>query len=120
MNDLSALYDIVDGLAVLRVHAQPGAGRSGIVGRHGDALKVKVAAPPVDGRANEAIITVLSDAFGLKPAQVSLVSGPSSRSKRYRLDGIDPVAVGRRLALLIAGSGPGAASAALNRDPRHP
>ena len=124
MNDLSALYDIVDGLVVLRVHAQPGGGRSGIVGRHGDALKVKVAAPPVDGRANEAIVTVLADAFGLKPGQVSLVSGPSSRSKRYRLEGVDPTAFGRRLALLLTGpgtrAGAGAASSALNRDPRHP
>ena len=120
MNERSALYDVVDGGVVLRVHAQPGAGRSGIVGRHGDALKVKVAAPPADGRANDAIAGVLAEAFGLKPAQLTLVSGPSSRAKRFRLDGVDAAAIDRRLHQLVAEPGHTPGAAALNRDRRHP
>src|SRR5262245_38037625 len=83
-------YDVVDGAVVLRVHAQPGAGRSAVTGRFGDALKVKVAAPPVEGRANTALLAFLAKEFGLKPADVTLVSGQSSRTKRVRLGGLDP------------------------------
>jgi uncharacterized protein (TIGR00251 family) len=75
---------------VLRVHVQPGTGRSAVVGRHGDALKVRVAAPPVEGRANEALLHLLAETLGLKGEQVALVSGESSRAKRVRLSGVDP------------------------------
>ena len=84
------LYDVVDGAVVLRVHAQPGGGRSAVTGRHGDAVKVKVAAPPVEGRANAALVELLAKELGLKPADVTLVSGGSSRTKRVRLGGLDP------------------------------
>jgi uncharacterized protein YggU (UPF0235/DUF167 family) len=63
-------------------------------GRHGDAeppvLVVRVSAPPVDGRANEAVRAALADAFGLRPSAVTLVSGASSRSKVFDLVGGDP------------------------------
>jgi len=49
-----------------------------------------VSAPPVDGRANEAVRESLADAFGLRPAAVTLVSGASSRSKVFDVDGGDP------------------------------
>ena len=87
---MSALFDVSDGAVVLHVHAQPGAGRTEVVGRHGDAVKIKVAAPPEGGRANEALAAVLADAFGLKAAQVTLVSGASNRAKRFRLADLDP------------------------------
>lgn len=73
---------------VLRVHVQPGAGRSAATGRYGDALKVRVAAPPEGGRANQATIALIASLFGLKDNQVQLVGGESSRSKRLRIDGI--------------------------------
>jgi len=94
------LFDVVDGEPVLRVHVQPGAGRAGVAGRHGDALKVKVSAPPVDGRANAAAASLLAEVLGLKPAQVVLVGGASSRSKRFRLSGIGPDELSARLAAL--------------------
>ena len=92
---------------VLRVHVQPGTGRSALVGKHGDALKVRVAAPPVDGRANEALISLLSTTLGTD-ATVELASGESSRSKRVRITGLEPDDVRRLLEDAVeAGSLPG-------------
>jgi len=78
-----------DGGVMLIVHAQPGARRTEVVGRHGDAVKIRVAAPPVDDRANEALVAFVAEMFGLRTAAVSVRSGGSSRHKRLRLDGID-------------------------------
>ncbi len=78
----------VAGGVVLQLHVQPGAARSGVVGRHGDAVKVKVAAPPVDGKANAAVVALVAEVFGVRPAQVSLVAGDTSRAKRVRVDGL--------------------------------
>jgi uncharacterized protein len=75
---------------LLSVHAQPGAGRTEVVGRHGDAVKVRVAAPPEQGRANDAIVTLLADRFGLPTTSVTLTVGATSRSKRFRLAGVEP------------------------------
>ena len=79
-----------DGTATLRVHAQPGAGRTAVAGRHGDALKVRVAAPPEGGRANTALVKYLAEVFGVKAADVNLVVGETSRSKRFRISGVEP------------------------------
>ena len=73
---------------VLRLHVQPGAGRSAVTGRYGDAVKVKVAAPPERGRANEAVIELVASLLGAKPTQVGLVSGESSRTKRVQVTGV--------------------------------
>jgi len=106
----TALYSVNDdGSVELHVHAQPGAGRTQITGRHGDSLKVRVAVPPEHGRANEALATVLAEAFGLAPKDVSIVAGEKSRTKRFRLvvDDVDAFA-GRLDDLVAAGaSGPG-------------
>src|SRR6476661_10117292 len=72
---------------VLNVHVQPGAGRTAVVGRHGTALKVRVAAPPQAGRANDASAALLVETFGIGAAQVELVAGASSREKRFRISG---------------------------------
>ncbi|HET9729372.1 MAG TPA: DUF167 family protein [Acidimicrobiia bacterium] len=73
---------------VLTVHVQPRAGTTAITGLHGDALKIRVAAPPVEGRATEAARLAIAAAFDLPPAAVELVSGERSRLKRFRLHGI--------------------------------
>jgi uncharacterized protein (TIGR00251 family) len=75
---------------VLRVHVQPGTGRSAMVGKHGNALKVRVAAPPVEGRANEALLALVASTLGVKSDQVTLLSGDASRAKRVRITGVDP------------------------------
>jgi uncharacterized protein (TIGR00251 family) len=74
---------------VLRVWLQPGAGRTVVMGRHGDALKIKVAAPPEGGRANQAVTQLLSYMLGVPATSVALVSGETSRSKRVQIGPVD-------------------------------
>lgn len=72
---------------VLLVRAQPGARKQGIVGVHNGALKVAVQAPPEDGRANKALMEVLCQTLDLKRTQVELLTGQTSRDKRFLLRG---------------------------------
>jgi uncharacterized protein (TIGR00251 family) len=93
-----------DGSVLLSVHAHPGAGRTEVIGRHGHALKVKIAVPPQAGRANEAVAKLLADSFGLKPGQVSQMSGQKSRDKRFRLSDVGEIdEFDRLLGLLVEG-----------------
>jgi uncharacterized protein (TIGR00251 family) len=101
MSDVSDLFSTHDGYVVVDVHVQPGAGRTAVVGRHGAALKLRVAAPPADGRANDATCALLARTLGVKDAAVALVSGASSRTKRVRIDGIDGPATSRALETAI-------------------
>ena len=75
--------EIVDGqVAVqLTVHVQPGAKRTEVAGTHGDSLKIRLAAPPVDGRANAELLRYLAHAFGVPQRNAMLVRGDSSRQK---------------------------------------
>jgi uncharacterized protein YggU (UPF0235/DUF167 family) len=79
------------------------------VGRHGEALKVRVTAPPVDGRANDAAARLLAGALGIPAARVVLMSGAQSRLKRFRVSGLSVSAVTVRLetALGVAGESSG-------------
>lgn len=86
-----------DGNVLLSVHVQPGARRSEVVGRHGDALKVRVAALPEDGKANRAVVALVAEALGVAAGDVTLVSGASSRRKRLRIAGTAAEAVSERL-----------------------
>jgi uncharacterized protein (TIGR00251 family) len=100
------LYDVRDdGSVVLRVHVQPGAGRTLVQGRHGDALKVSVAAPPQGGRANEAVAKLLAELFGVKDAAVSIVGGETNRAKRFQIKGLEEDVVRERLELALADVG---------------
>jgi uncharacterized protein (TIGR00251 family) len=87
----------------VHVHVQPRAGRTQLVGRHGDALKIRVAAPPVEGRANDAAIRVLSTALGVPVSRVELVGGAQSRLKRFRIAGLSAAAVTRGLEAALGG-----------------
>ena len=93
-----------DDAVVLHVHVQPAGGRSAVVGRHGTALKVRVAAAPEGGRANEATAELLAETFGLTRAQVELVSGPSSRAKQFKLTDLDLDAFRTRLERAVTGA----------------
>lgn len=88
------MFDITGGEQatgiVLRVMAHPGAGKTSVVGVHGDSLKVRVGAPPVGGRANAALITMVAELFGVKESEVGITSGETSRTKRLSVKGVDP------------------------------
>jgi uncharacterized protein (TIGR00251 family) len=75
---------------VLTLHIQPGAKTTGFAGRHGDAMKIRLAAPPVDGKANAALTKFLADYCAVPKAAVTLVSGQSARAKRVRVEGLSP------------------------------
>ena len=70
---------------VLKVHVQPGASRNQVLGLHGDALKVRLTAPPVEGKANKACIGVLSEALAIPKARIEIVTGHTSRKKNIRV-----------------------------------
>jgi len=82
-----------DGSVILTLHIQPGAKKTEITGLHGEALKIRLAAPPVDGKANTALIAFLAKACGVSKSSVELVSGDTSRAKRVRVSGADPATV---------------------------
>ena len=83
--------------AVLEVLVQPRASRTRVVGEHDGRLKIQLAAPPVDGEANAALLAFLADALGVKRADVTLLAGETGRRKRVRIAGLDPAAVAAAL-----------------------
>lgn len=84
--------DAPDGCTV-RVRIHPGAKKNVVTGIHDGALKIALTAPPVDGRANEALIAFVAERMRLPRARISLVSGASSRSKLLRITGKSAVEV---------------------------
>lgn len=70
---------------ILSLHVQPGAKKTEVVGLHGDALKIRLSAPPVDGKANEALVAFIAKKVGAGRTAVELVSGQTSRTKRVRI-----------------------------------
>jgi uncharacterized protein len=77
-------HDAPDG-CTLQVRIHPGARKNAITGMHAGALKISLTTPPVDGRANEALIAFLSDQLNIPKARINLISGPTSRSKTLRI-----------------------------------
>ena len=70
----------------LELHVQPGASRTEFAGKHGDRLKVRLAAPPQDGKANAALIEFLAQYYGVPRRKVRITSGLKSRQKRVVID----------------------------------
>jgi len=70
---------------VFKVLVQPRSSNTAVVGIHGDALKIRLTAPPVEGKANKACIRFLAKCLGLAKSDLEIVSGHSSRAKRVRL-----------------------------------
>ncbi len=70
---------------ILALHVQPRARRDELVGLHGDRLKVRITAPPVEGRANDHLVRFLAGLFGVPRRQVELLGGESGRDKRCRI-----------------------------------
>jgi len=84
---MKCLREVREGVEVI-AHIQPRASRTEVSGLHGDALKVRVTAPPADGRANEAVCRLLADLFGVAGSWVTLSSGAASRDKRFIIRGV--------------------------------
>ncbi|MBK7905531.1 MAG: DUF167 domain-containing protein [Gemmatimonadetes bacterium] len=91
-----------DGAVRFAVRVQPRSSRTGVEGVHGDALKVRVNAPPVDGAANEAVVEVLAEALGVPRRLIRIVTGESSRSKVVEIAGVGAAAI-RDLAIRSSG-----------------
>jgi uncharacterized protein (TIGR00251 family) len=81
----------------LRLRVSPGARRSELVGRHGDGWKVRVSAPPENGRANDAVLDLLASQLDLPRRSLSIVSGQNGRDKVVRMEGIGRTESERRL-----------------------
>ncbi len=79
------------------VHVQPRAKKPGVDGTHGDALRVRVQAPPVEGAANDAVIAVIAAVLGVPARAVHIAAGQSSRQKLVDVDGVDAAAATARL-----------------------
>ncbi|HVP89222.1 MAG TPA: DUF167 family protein [Casimicrobiaceae bacterium] len=75
-----------DGSIRLEIHVQPGAKESEVAGVYGDALKIRIAAPPVEGQANAALIAFLAEAFGVPKRNVKIIRGESGRRKTVRIE----------------------------------
>lgn len=82
----------------LTLRVSPGAARSAVVGRYGAGWKVRVAAPPEDGKANDAVVKLLAATLALHERDVRIVSGRASRDKTVALAGLRPEEIERRLA----------------------
>jgi uncharacterized protein (TIGR00251 family) len=95
---LSPLAAASDGVR-LRVRVQPRASRSELMGVRGDELKVRVAAPPMDGAANEALVRLLADRIGVAPSSVTIRGGAWSRSKTVVVSGVTLEHAARQLGL---------------------
>ncbi len=87
-----------DGGLLLKLHVQPGAKREEVVGLHGDALKIRLKAPPVDGRANRAVVAFVARRLGIPRTAVRIRRGPGSRAKQLLVEGCSAERVCRRLA----------------------
>ncbi len=77
---------------ILKVYLQPKSSKNEVVGRYRDGIKVKVTAPPVEGKANEALIRFLAKELGVAPSDIEIVKGHHSREKMLKVSGISHVA----------------------------
>lgn len=84
---------------MLSIHACPRAAQDAVQGLHGDAVKIRLRSPPVDGKANEALIAFLSRLLDVPARNLTLVSGQSSRAKRVAVAGVTEAAVRAKLGL---------------------
>ncbi|OAQ19954.1 DUF167 domain-containing protein [Thermosulfurimonas dismutans] len=82
---------------LLKVHLQPGAKKTELAGFHGASLKIKVAAPPVEGKANRALIEFLSKKLGVRKKEIEMLAGEKARDKIILVHGQSPEEVKKAL-----------------------
>jgi uncharacterized protein (TIGR00251 family) len=83
--------------AIVVVRVTPRAGRDEVVGWQGDELRVRLRTPPVEGRANAALVGLLASRLNVPPSSIELVSGATARVKRLRVEGLSEAELRRRL-----------------------
>jgi uncharacterized protein (TIGR00251 family) len=93
---MNQIQQAADGVRI-RVRVVPRASRTELVGLHGDELRIRLTAPPVDGAANEALVSFLADRVGVARSSVRLLSGETSRSKVVLITGLGVEQVRTRL-----------------------
>ncbi len=81
------LRELTDGRLLLYLHVQPGAKKEGVAGLHGEALKLKLTAPPVDGKANKALIVYLAKLLRVPKSAIEIQRGHKSRAKQICITG---------------------------------
>ena len=86
-------------MSELRVRLQPRARHNEVVGERGGAVLIRVTAPPVDGKANEALCRLIAKKAGVAPSRVTLVRGHTARDKTLNVDGVDTAALRAALGL---------------------
>jgi uncharacterized protein (TIGR00251 family) len=87
----------------VRLRVAPGSARPGVVGRYGDGWKVRVAAPPERGRANDAVVSLLAETLAVPRDAVTIVAGHGARDKVVSLAGLDEEDIERRLTAAAEG-----------------
>ena len=84
-------------MATLRVHVVPNAKNNGVAGTHGDAIKIRLRAPAIEGKANAALVGFLSKRLKISGQQIVLLRGQKSRDKVVRIDGLGAEEILRRI-----------------------
>lgn len=100
-----ALAAVPDGV-LLQVQVQPRAARAEVVGRHGDTVRIRLQAPPVDGAANEALLRFLADRLAIPARKLELVKGHGTRAKVVLVRGASPPQIAMALGLAPAPAAP--------------
>ena len=96
---MPCLQELADGDLLLTLYVQPRAARNEVVGLHDDALKLRLTTPPVDGRANKAVLAFLAKLLHLPKSALQLKSGQQSRTKTIVIHGAQAAQVRYRLGL---------------------
>jgi uncharacterized protein (TIGR00251 family) len=105
--DIQFKISSAEGGAAFPVRVVPRASKNEVSGRHEDAVKIRLTAPPVGGSANEALIDFLSEILNVRKSQIEILSGHASRNKIVCVIGLTPQQVEERLGVLVTPSGNG-------------
>lgn len=89
MKALDFLKEESPDCVLLSLYVQPGASKTQWSGLHGESLKLRIQAPPVEGQANKALIQFLAKEFGVSKSSISLVKGDTSRFKTFKIQGLN-------------------------------
>ena len=101
-DQLPCLQVTADGGLLLRLHVQPRAAHDQVAGLQGDLLKLRLTSPPVDGKANKAVLATLARLLELPKSCLTLRSGLQSRTKTVRIENADEAQLRARLQTLLA------------------